>query len=403
MIKHLFFYYQLLALFFLLNGCIVSRNYYGTWAFNRSEYNEAAFNLSAAVRDEPNNQLAWQQLGISYYNLGKYEESRLALSRAFGLDRTDIKAGAYLTSIGYRLRDYQLVKETADQILPYIDSVRIRQIIDFYLLELMSEKRQQDIKIMISDQVEVDGQLIAVMPIADLVGNWRSAEVSSSLSYLMSELFANPQKTDFLVVQDVARKIAPDENLVDITLGAEIANRMGAGSAVIGTLMQTKHENQFQLNLTLVKAEIGQIREFDLIIGTEVDLAKQVKNLTDTIAGKSDNRSILTLLDFAKGRYHLDRGEYSKAIQKFRRASTRSVGFSRARTFLEQTRKLVKYQKKFQKKINAGKIVEQRERILSDRQKLLRTMDLHFEPPTVRGNGDQRFPGTDIPIRVELQ
>ena len=133
MIKQLFLNYQWLLIFLLLNGCVVSRSYYGNWAFNQGEYNEAGFNLSATVRDNSNNQLAWQRLGISYYKLRKYEESRLALSRAFSLDPTDIKAGVYLTSVGYKLRDYQLVKETADQILPYIDDIRIRQIVDFYL------------------------------------------------------------------------------------------------------------------------------------------------------------------------------------------------------------------------------------------------------------------------------
>ena len=403
MIKRLFLNYYLLVLVFILNGCIVSRSYYGNWAFNQGEYNEAGFNFKAAVRDNSNNQLAWQRLGISYCKLGKYEESRLALSRAFSLDHTDIKAGAYLTSVGYRLRDYQLVKETADQILPYIDDIRIRQIIDFYLLELMPEKRQQDVKVMLSKQIEVDTQLIAVMPIADLIGNPRSAEVSRSISYLMSELYANPQKTDFLIVQDMIKQIALEENLIDITLGAEIASRIGAGSVVIGTLMQTKHENQFQLNLTLVKAEIGQINEFDPIIGTAVDLATQVKNLTSEIANKFDSESVLTLLDFTKGRYHLEKGEYNKAIQKFRRASTRSVGFSRARTFLAQTQKLVKYKREFSKKTSAGKIVEQQEQALSNRHKLLKTMDYSFEPPTVRGNGNQKFPGTDISVRVELQ
>ena len=403
MIKYLFLNYKLLTLFFLLNGCIVSRSYYGNWAFNQGAYNEAGFNLSAAVRDDSNNQLAWQQLGISYYNLGKYEESKLALSRAFSLDHKDIKAGAYLTSVGYQLQDYQLVKETADQILPYIDSVRVRQIIDFYLLELMPDKRQQDVKTMLSKQTEVNDQLIAVMPVADLIGHSRSAEVSISLSYLMSELFANPQKTDFLIVQDVIKQIVPNENLIDITLGAEIANRIGAGSVVIGTLMQTKYENQFQLNLALVRANIGQITEFDPIIGTEIDLATQVKNLTDKIANRSDDKSVLTLLDFTKGRYHLDRREYDKAVQKFRRASTRSVGFSRARTFLTQTQKLVKYKRAFTRKTSAGKMIGQEQQKLINHHKLLQTMDHQFDPPTVRGNGDQKFPGTDILIRVELQ
>ena len=86
MIKQLFLNYQWFLIFLLLNGCVVSRSYYGNLAFNQGEYNEAGFNLSATVRDNSNNQLAWQQLGISYYKLRKYEESRLALSRAFSLD-----------------------------------------------------------------------------------------------------------------------------------------------------------------------------------------------------------------------------------------------------------------------------------------------------------------------------
>ena len=403
MIKQLFLNYQWLLIFLLLNGCVVSRSYYGNWAFNQGEYNEAGFNLSATVRDNSNNQLAWQRLGISYYKLRKHEESRLALSRAFSLDRTDIKAGVYLTSVGYQLRDYQLVKETADQILPYINNIRVRQIIDFYLLELMPEKRRKDVKAMYAKRVEVDTQLIAVMPIADLIGNSRSTEVSKSISYLMSELYANPQKTDLLIVQDMITQVAPEENLIDITLGAEIARRIGAGSAVIGTLMKTEDENQFQLNLTLVKAEIGQINEFDPIIGTVVDLATQVKNLTGEIANKFDNESVLTLLDFTKGRYHLEKGEYNKAIQRFRRASTRSVGFSRAKTFLAQTQKLVKYKKEFSKKMSAGKIWDQQEQTLSNRRNFLKAMDSSFESPTIRGNGNQKFPGTDVSIRVELQ
>ena len=403
MIKQLFLNYQWFLIFLLLNGCVVSRSYYGNLAFNQGEYNEAGFNLSATVRDNSNNQLAWQQLGISYYKLRKYEESRLALSRAFSLDHTDIKAGVYLTSVGYKLRDYQLVKETADQILPYIDNLRVRQIIDFYLLELIPEKRRRDVKSMYAERVEVDTQLIVVMPIADLIGNSRSAEVSKSISYLMSELYANPQKTDFLIVQDMITQVAPEEDLIDITLGTEIARRIGAGSAVIGTLMETKDENQFQLNLTLVKTRIGQITEFDPIIGTVVDLATQVKNLTGEIANKFDNESVLTLLDFTKGRYHLEKGEYNKAIQRFRRASTRSVGFSRAKTFLAHTKKLVKYRKEFSKKMSAGKIWDQQKQMLSNRRNFLKAMDSSFESPTIRGNGNHKFPGTDVSIRVELQ
>ena len=418
----------LLMLF--LMGCSVSPYRYGKQALEMGDYQRAIMALQKAVRAEPAKPHPWREFGIAYYQLGEDAEAKLRLERAYHINPLDVKTTLYLAMTCERRAQYKQAIAIYDYLAQIAHSMNLRGLVAFHSIELKERWHQQLASDLLIREAEIaaeqiSAQAIAVMPIANLDGDAETTELAGTLTYLVSEMLSGStgwEITDMLLVHRLIRELGLGvTDAIDVTLGERAGRLLGAGVVVTGTLKKME-AGKFRFNLTLMQMHGGAMREFDAIVETPADFAQSVHPLADWILGISTPPSeALTsqmpmqspeaLLVFARGRRFFDAGEYGKATESFRRAIESHPNFSQAKLLFSMAEVLM--EKRF-KAVTAGELERdfiRAEAAMTSRYRLLQLADAQVggdfiavgTPQQVRGNGNQKFPGSDLPFTIHVQ
>ena len=415
-----------------LIGCGVSPYQYGKRALEIGDYQGAITALQEAVRAEPANSHTWREFGIAYYQLREYAEAKPHLERACRMNPMDAKAALYLALTCEHQAQYKQAVATYDYLAQIARSISLslRGLVAVYSLKLKERWHQHLVSNMLARETEITAkdtseQTIALMPIVSLDEGEGMAELAGTLTYFVGEALSSSIGWEMMEVLLVRRLISElglgGTDAIDVILGERIGKLLGAEVVITGTLKKIETD-RFRFDLTLMRTGSGAIHEFDGIVGTPADLAQFVRSLDDWIVSISAPRSeeqasrmpmenSEALLDFARGRKFFDAGQYGKAAQSFRRSINRYPDFlpttlflNRAEALMDERFKTVTVQELEDSFIRA-------EMATISRQALLYLIDARLgdgfitveEPQQVRSNGNQKFPGTDLPLTIQVQ
>jgi tetratricopeptide (TPR) repeat protein len=384
-----FVYIFILGAFFIYNCATTSKQP------SSQQYQQEIEKLKGILIQNPKDEQALQQLGIIYYRLNQFYDSRKTLAKAFMINPNDGKTMTYLglaleaenkNKIALKVyKRYTRVSRTSS----YRTKMEMRY-------RLLQRKLIQDEMRALLDQEQNLGtanlspQTIAVFPFSYKGADNRYSSLSKGLSeMIITDLSQVPE---LQIVERVRVQALFDEiglgqtGMVEESSAPRFGKLLGAGKLIIGDLNVTKDEN---LDLSVafwdvMKKEFPDFSDqndqldnmfklekdivFQVIDGMGIELTPELKEQIQFIPTKN----MQAFLAYSMALDKEDAGDFEKAIQFYQLSTKLDPNFGLAGQKLEESKaflqaeKLDKFDNPDHDKLKADQSSPQENQLLDD-------------------------------------